>query len=116
MHGDVVYIETVEKAERDVFAEEEPLEEGEVRGSSEILGKVVGIFKRGWRPVVGTVDRKTVNGAGPQNVLISPQERRTSQVGEIIDQRILISIDSWEKDSNYPSGHYMRKIGELGDK
>lgn len=29
--------------------------------------------------------------------------------------RIVIRIDSWEADSQYPNGHFVRSIGPIGD-
>lgn len=28
----------------------------------------------------------------------------------------MVSIDSWPRDSKYPLGHYVRTLGNLGDK
>lgn len=33
-----------------------------------------------------------------------------------MDKRIVVAIDTWEADSHYPSGHYVRTIGKIGDR
>ena len=38
------------------------------------------------------------------------------QAGTLADKRIVVAIDSWEADSLYPSGHYVRTLGAIGDK
>lgn len=32
------------------------------------------------------------------------------------DKRIVVAIDSWEADSAYPAGHYVRTLGTIGDR
>lgn len=90
-------------------------------------GRVVGIIKRNWRtrgycgsfrPVA-----KEKLQMGTINCLFVPVERRfpiiriaTRQAAQLMDQRILVSVDTWEVDSPYPSGHYIRALGPIGDK
>lgn len=31
-------------------------------------------------------------------------------------QRIIVAIDSWPRNSRYPLGHFVRALGEIGDK
>jgi exoribonuclease R len=31
-----------------------------------------------------------------------------------MDKRILVALDGWDADSMYPSGHYLRTLGEIG--
>lgn len=38
------------------------------------------------------------------------------QAETLKDMRIVVAIDSWEPDSAYPSGHYVRKLGPIGDR
>lgn len=40
---------------------------------------------------------------------------RTRQGENLINKRIVVSIDSWEKNSRYPSGHYIKTLGSIGD-
>ncbi len=41
---------------------------------------------------------------------------QTRQLANLIDKRIIASVDSWEPNSRYPSGHYVRTIGDIGDR
>ncbi len=33
-----------------------------------------------------------------------------------MDKRLVCTIDSWPVDSQYPLGHYVRALGQIGDK
>jgi exoribonuclease R len=33
-----------------------------------------------------------------------------------VNKRIVVAVDSWDVLSRYPSGHYVRTIGDIGDK
>ena len=33
-----------------------------------------------------------------------------------MDKRLVVAIDTWECDSMYPSGHYVRTLGTIGDR
>ena len=89
---------------------------------------VVGIMKRNWRQYVGTVDARTAAGAvsksgKQQTVFLVPMDKRipkirirTRQVEELIGKRILGTIDSWDRATRYPVGHYVRSLGELETK
>mmetsp|Transcript_14712 Transcript_14712/g.21010 ORF Transcript_14712/g.21010 Transcript_14712/m.21010 type:complete len:1218 (-) Transcript_14712:132-3785(-) len=41
---------------------------------------------------------------------------RTTQRDRLLNKRILVSIDSWPANSPYPLGHYVKTIGEIGNK
>lgn len=41
---------------------------------------------------------------------------QTRQLGNLLDKRIIVAVDSWDCLSRYPSGHYVRTIGEIGDR
>jgi len=41
---------------------------------------------------------------------------QTRQLGNLLDKRIIVAVDSWDCSSRYPSGHYVRTIGEIGDR
>lgn len=41
---------------------------------------------------------------------------RVLQYETLVDQRIVVAIDSWEADSMYPAGHYTRTLGPIGDR
>ncbi|GAM19631.1 hypothetical protein SAMD00019534_028060, partial [Acytostelium subglobosum LB1] len=88
-------------------------------------GRVVGIIKRNWKPYCGAVefkgDAKATTGA--VQLLFVPIDRRipririrSRQVGSIVGKRIVVAIDSWERHSKYPTGHFVKDLGPLGDK
>lgn len=87
--------------------------------------KIVGVMKRNWRQLVGTIDPGSASGSGNRQttVFLLPMDKkipkirmRTRQVDELIGKRIVATIDSWERDSRYPIGHYIRSLGELETK
>ena len=90
--------------------------------------RVVGIMKRNWRQYVGTVDLGSAGssvsqGRKQQTVFLVPMDKRipkirvrTRQADELVGKRILATIDSWERDTKYPVGHYVRSLGELETK
>ncbi|RAL65144.1 hypothetical protein DID88_001250 [Monilinia fructigena] len=90
--------------------------------------KVVGVVKRNWRQYVGHVDESSVSqsvkqGRKQQTVFLIPMDKRipkirvrTRQAGEILGKRVLVTIDSWDRDSRYPVGHFVRSLGELETK
>ncbi|CAM9132050.1 unnamed protein product, partial [Heterosigma akashiwo] len=96
-------------------------------------GRVVGVVKRNWRPYCGSVeaagDRLGGGGGeeggsgGSTSVLFRPVERTvpkvrlvTRQRAALAGKRILVALDAWPADSRYPHGHYVRTLGDAGDK
>lgn len=90
-------------------------------------GKVVGIIKRNWRPFCGTIEAASVQATSSLSAIQSvffwsmdkriPKIRiRTRQAQELMGKRIIVSIDNWDRSSRYPSGHFVRLLGEVGDK
>ncbi|KAF3670597.1 Exosome complex exonuclease RRP44 [Capsicum annuum] len=41
---------------------------------------------------------------------------QTRQLGNLLDKRIIVAVDSWDRLSRFPTGHYVRTIGEIGDR
>lgn len=97
-------------------------------GRAQPTAKVVGVIKRNWRQYVGHVDRDSVKSSSrgsraPQTVFLVPMNKqipkiriRTRQAGELLGQRLLCTIDSWDRESRYPVGHFVRSLGELESK
>jgi exosome complex exonuclease DIS3/RRP44 len=84
-------------------------------------GRIVGIIKRNWRPYCGILQVSDLPDATRH--LFVPTEKRipkvrveTRQANQIKNQRILVNIDCWPRDSRYPLGHFVRSLGEIGDK
>lgn len=90
--------------------------------------KVVGIVKRNWRQYVGHIDPSTANKGSSQgrkldSVFLIPMDKkipkirlRTRQVSELLGKRLLVTVDSWDRDSRHPVGHLVRSLGELETK
>ena len=47
---------------------------------------------------------------------VPPILLRTTQRDRLVGMRILVSIDSWPADSEYPLGHYVKTLGVAGTK
>jgi exosome complex exonuclease DIS3/RRP44 len=47
---------------------------------------------------------------------IPPIKITTRRLDELLNQRVLVAIDMWSIDSEYPAGHYIRSLGEDGNK
>ncbi|KAF1356727.1 ribonuclease R [Delphinella strobiligena] len=99
-----------------------------VEGKPQPTARVVGIIKRNWRQYVGHVDRDSVKSStkqcrAQQTVFLVPMDKRvpkirirTRQAGELLGKRLLVTIDSWDRESRYPVGHFVRSLGELETK
>lgn len=97
-------------------------------GKPQPTARIVGIIKRNWRQYVGHVDKDSVRTSdklsrAAQTVFVIPMDKRipkirvrTRQAGELLGKRVLITIDSWDRDSRYPVGHFVRSLGELESK
>lgn len=99
-----------------------------VEGRPQPTARVVGVIKRNWRQYVGHVDRDSVKSStkqsrAQQTVFLVPMDKRipkirirTRQAGELLGKRLLVTIDSWDRESRYPVGHFVRSLGELETK
>jgi exosome complex exonuclease DIS3/RRP44 len=94
-------------------------------GRPQPTARVVGVVKRNWRQYVGHVDSSSggTQGRKQQTVFMIPMDKRvpkirirTRQADELVGKRILVTIDSWDRDSRYPVGHFVRSLGELETK
>lgn len=123
----------------------EGLAEGGKSESAEKSGVVVGIIRRNWRQYAGTLirfeggaDGTTTTSTSEVNqsskvvdensVTVSqalfiavdskvpPIKITTRRLDELLNQRVLVAIDLWSIDSEYPAGHYIRSLGEDGNK
>ncbi|XP_075481686.1 exosome complex exonuclease RRP44 homolog A-like [Primulina tabacum] len=88
-------------------------------------GRVVGIIKRNWHSYCGSLDPMPMpaGDGGIAHALFVSKDRRipkirvqTRQLGNLLDKRIIVAVDSWDRLSRYPSGHYIRTVGEIGDR
>ncbi|KAG0461085.1 hypothetical protein HPP92_021382 [Vanilla planifolia] len=93
--------------------------------SGRAVGRVVGIIKRNWHSYCGSLEPMPLpagNGGIAHALFVSKDRRipkiriQTRQLGNLLDKRIIVSVDSWDCSSRYPSGHYVRTIGDIGDR
>jgi exosome complex exonuclease DIS3/RRP44 len=86
-----------------------------------VSGRIVGIIKRNWRPYCGMLKVSDVPDATRH--LFIPTEKRipkirieTRQAQFLKNKRIIVNIDCWARDSRYPLGHFVKCLGEIGNK
>ncbi|CAM9327074.1 unnamed protein product [Chrysoparadoxa australica] len=89
-------------------------------------GRVVGIVRRSWRPVCGSLeadqDRETADGVSTSALFVPVDQKipkvriATRQRAALSNKRILVTIDSWPSHSKFPLGHYLRTLGDVGDR
>ncbi|GJV20155.1 exosome complex exonuclease RRP44 homolog A [Tanacetum coccineum] len=88
-------------------------------------GRVVGIIKYNWHAYCGSLEPMAMpaGNAGIAHALFVSKDRRfpkiriqTRQLGSLLDKRFIVAVDTWDCQSRYPSGHYVRTIGDIGDR
>ncbi|EFA82959.1 putative exoribonuclease [Heterostelium album PN500] len=142
--GDIVAVELLPKAEWSrpsgvVLLDTEAIEDDDdsiakdassvstAVGDGQPTGRVVGIIKRNWKPYCGAVEFKgdinsVVTNQQQQLLFVAIDRRipkiriRSRQVSSVVGRRIVVAIDSWERHSRYPSGHFVKDLGPLGDR
>ncbi|KAG0371977.1 DIS3 mitotic control [Mortierella sp. AD032] len=136
VHGDVVVVELLNKSswvapsthisynpeEVHAAAEDDDESSSGVR-TREVkpTGRVVGIMSRNWQPYVATLQEGSEKDAGsfhlvlPLNPIIPKIRIRHHDAKVLANQRIVVRIDSWPVNSQYPNGHYVRSIGPAHD-
>jgi exosome complex exonuclease DIS3/RRP44 len=123
--GEAVITERERKALQD---EVKKVHSNSSEGRPQPTARVVGVVKRNWRQYVGHIDESSVSqvvkqSRKQQTVFLIPMDKRipkirirTRQAGEILGKRVLVTIDSWDRDSRYPVGHFVRSLGEMETK
>ncbi|KAF7656750.1 hypothetical protein LDENG_00036550 [Lucifuga dentata] len=101
--------------------DEEKLRTSAAEAARKPTGRVVGIIKRNWRPFCGMLNVSQIKESTRH--LFTPADRRiphirieTRQSSTLAGQRIMVAIDGWPKNSRYPNGHFVRSLGNAGDK
>ncbi|KAF2486944.1 hypothetical protein BDY17DRAFT_292387 [Neohortaea acidophila] len=97
-------------------------------GQPQATARIVGVIKRNWRQYVGHIDKDSVRSQAKetrsqQTVFLIPMDKRvpkirvrTRQAADLLGKRVLVTIDSWDRESRYPVGHFIRSLGELETK
>ncbi|XP_045156829.2 DIS3-like exonuclease 1 [Mercenaria mercenaria] len=135
IHGDLVVVEILPKSQwqsrSNTISNPASEEKGDGdkavsdRADTMPTGKIVGILQRNWREYVACFSQDEETGRGDKKagkLLVIPWDYRipkirisTRQVDALRDHRIIVRIDSWEPDSTYPNGHFVRSLGKIGD-
>ncbi|KPM08168.1 exosome complex exonuclease RRP44-like protein [Sarcoptes scabiei] len=113
LDGDEDEIESSLQVEQNV-----PFSEGQ-----QPFGEVVSIIRKSSRSFCGVIKEKQFLSATSTNFLFVPVDKRipfiqieTRQYEMLRNKKILVNIDAWPCNSKYPKGHYIRIIGESGEK
>ncbi|XP_071794054.1 DIS3-like exonuclease 1 [Asterias amurensis] len=129
VHGDQVAIELLPKSEwtgkiSSLSTTGGPGDDNSdiARSNSKPTGRVVGVMQRHWRDYVACFpEEKQVQGSRSGRVLVIPWDQRlpkirisTQQADSLRDHRIIVRLDTWEADSQYPNGHFVRSLGPIG--
>ncbi len=93
-------------------------------------GRVVAVLQRSGEEIVATIPPFS-DGNGKTSymsrreqlgVLAVPMDRHipkiylfTRQLALLEGQRLVVRVDGWESGSRYPHGHYVRRLGAVGD-
>lgn len=115
-------IEEEKTDDADIDVEDEKIKRNRVpKELRQPTGRVVGIIKRNWRQYCGILQQSAIKEATRH--LFVPAEKKipkirieTRQAKDLSSQRIVVAIDSWPRNSRYPHGHFVRKLGNTGDK
>lgn len=132
--GDLVAVEVTQAATvPDVDAEGvvdyrliEALSSDTDSASSQMHGKVVGVLKRSMKRYFGSVDPSTIivdeSDGGCLVEFVSVDRNtpriliRVKSIDEVSRKRLAVVIDSWPIDSQFPLGHIVSYLGDIGDK
>ncbi|KAG0222836.1 hypothetical protein B0O80DRAFT_474034 [Mortierella sp. GBAus27b] len=134
VHGDVVVVELLDLNSWIVpsthisYDPEEVHAAGDEEDSNQYrskdarpTGRVVGVMSRNWQPYVATLQKHSEKETGtthlviPLNPVLPKIRIRHHDPKVLVGQRIVVRIDSWPCNSQYPNGHYVRSIGPIHD-
>ncbi|XP_023335142.1 DIS3-like exonuclease 1 [Eurytemora carolleeae] len=133
IQGDRVVVELAPKSEWKARAtalikDEEEKDEGRSwsKGADVMpTGRVLGILERNWREYIATLpsdENAGMERATGRRVLVCPFDRRipkiriqTTQLSKLQGTRVLVRIDNWQVNSQYPQGHLVKCLGKIGD-
>ena len=130
VHGDIVAVQLLPKSlwkskinRLAKSNEKDDEEKWDKRADVCPTGKVVAVVTRRWKAYSASFTKKSAAvSMGQQRILVCPYDRRipkvrivTSQASSFIGKRIVIRIDNWPSNSQYPNGHFVRTLGDIGD-
>ncbi|GBG71084.1 hypothetical protein CBR_g8384 [Chara braunii] len=103
---------------------DEVLIHGRIDMNRAVDGDVVAIELLPEDQYCGSLEAKVAAAAGTSaRALFVSVDRRipkirihTRQLSNLMGKRIIVAVDSWENTSRFPNGHYVRTIGDIGDR
>ncbi|XP_067120296.1 DIS3-like exonuclease 1 [Centruroides vittatus] len=128
IHGDDVVVKLFEKDKWISRTPEHQCYSDEKVDSDKIeripTGEVVGILQRHWRDYVACFPENGEYNKGTNcndRILVIPYDRRipkirivTKLASKLQTERIIVRIDNWEAGSQYPNGHFVSSLGDIG--
>ena len=84
--------------------------------------RVVGIIKRNWKEYSGTLRTEDGDESREDRMFVPTDPRipfiriRTRNSSNLSGKRIVAVVDSWERNSRSPSGHWVSILGKAGDR
>ncbi|KAJ1531623.1 hypothetical protein ONE63_000295 [Megalurothrips usitatus] len=119
-----IVLEDTEEDPGDTLDDETKMEKEKLKAKKierQPTGRIVGIIRRKWRQYCGILQPS--QDTNSTRHLFVPAERKISKIrietrqAELLkSQRIIVAIDSWPRTSRYPLGHFVRALGNIGDK
>lgn len=96
-------------------------ESAESQAREQPRGRVIGVIRRNWRQLCGSIRTEVPTPAGiamfvPVNRRVPKVRIHTRQKEALAGKRIVVAVDSWNVHSAYPDGHFVRTIGDVGDR
>ena len=117
--GESILDSAVTESAADVMAQR-LLMGDEDRGTT-VQGRVVGVIKRNWKEYSGTL--RPDEDESRQDRMFIPADPRipyvrlgTRNAGALVGKRIVVVIDSWDRTSKSPSGHWVAILGAAGNR
>ncbi|KAJ2168726.1 hypothetical protein IW139_000438 [Coemansia sp. RSA 353] len=98
--------------------DEAPVVADKANLATAVHGVVVGVVERRWRPYVATLQADVAGGmrhlAVPVDAAVPKIRMHYADTAAIADRYFVVAVDSWEADSQYPQGHFVRALGRIG--
>lgn len=113
----------ISKTNADELAERLLGEDPSDHQTSNLSARVVGIIKRTIREIAGALRHVSDSDENRQDRIFVPTDARipfvrirTRNSRELEGKRIIVVIDSWDRSSRCPQGHWVEIIGTAGDR
>ncbi|XP_017777502.1 PREDICTED: exosome complex exonuclease RRP44 [Nicrophorus vespilloides] len=111
--------ESVTEGVDEVLEKEKVLKKTQKKANAQPTGMVVGIVRRKWRQYCGILQPSNMDGLFhlfvPADRKIPKVRIETRQAEFLRTQKIIVAIDTWPRHSRYPTGHFVRALGKIGD-